>query len=100
MTSPFNPRALMAICSAIVPLDTYKMFGTFRYSFNSFSNCWTRGPLFVRYSLSQIPFRYRRYSSFGGIKGLVTGIMNATHYLILKVSKVPSSQIPDLLYCS
>ena len=47
MTSPDNPRDLMASWSAMVPLLTYKRFSKLSWRFKCSSNSFTNGPLFV-----------------------------------------------------
>ena len=55
MISPFNCSALIAICNAEVPLETYNMCGTCRYCFNRSSSSFTRGPLLVSHWRCHIP---------------------------------------------
>src|SRR5690606_5632781 len=75
MISPFNARALMAICNPIVPLDTYNKNFVPRYSFNFSSSSFDNIPIFVIHPRFHIPGKYFSYSSRGGKKGFVIGII-------------------------
>ena len=73
--SPVISKALIAIWIATVPLVTNNKCWTSRKSFSSISSWLARGPMLVSHWRFQIPSIYFRYSSFGGRKGLVTGII-------------------------
>src|SRR5690554_3089635 len=82
ITSPFNPKALMAICRAMVPLETKIKFFISIKSFSFSSNSNAKGPILVSHWFFHILFKYNAYSSCGGKKGLVTSILFISGYLV------------------
>src|SRR5690554_380547 len=75
MISPFSSKALIVICKATVPLVTKSRCFTLRCSLSFISSSLAKGPILVSHCLFQMPVRYFSYSSWGGRKGLVTGII-------------------------
>src|SRR5690606_34000568 len=75
MISPFSSKALMAICSAMVPLVTKSRFFTSKWRFSFSSNSFAIGPMLVTHWVSQTLESKVSYSFLGGKKGLVTGII-------------------------
>src|SRR5690554_100795 len=75
MISPFRSSALIAICKATVPLVTNNKCFTFRCSLSFISSSDAKGPILVSHWRCHIPSIYFLYSSNGGRKGFVTGII-------------------------
>src|SRR5690606_21396108 len=73
--SPFKAKAFIAICKATVPLVTNNKCFTPKRCFNFISKSEAKGPILVSHCLCQMPSTYFLYSSKGGRKGFVTGIM-------------------------
>src|SRR5690606_1127796 len=73
--SPFKAKTFIAICRATVPLVTNNKCFNPKCCFNFISKSEDNGPILVNHCRCQIPSIYFLYSSTGGRKGLVTGII-------------------------